>query len=281
MPTSPNGRGNGVQARQLLLTVLGEFVLPREAPVWTSTLVEALGALGVREKSARQALLRSTTDGWLVSERHGRRARLGLTPSARALLAEGAERIFTFGAGREDWDGRWLVVVASVPEGQRHLRHRLRTGLAWAGFGPIGQGVWVCPDAGREEEARRLVDSLGPAVQAASFTGPHAGVGDEAALVARAWDLPELRRRYEGFLGEFEDAHPEGETPVFATLTRLVHEWRRFPLLDPGLPDGLLPETWPGAPARALFHARHGEWAPTARSWFERAEEQASVGVLG
>lgn len=272
--SSPNGRGNGAQARPLLLTVLGEFVLPRGVPVWTASLVEALGALGVREKSARQALLRSTADGWLVGERHGRRVRLELTPATRALLDDGARRIYSFGAGRDGWDGRWLVVVASVPEGQRHLRHRLRTGLAWAGFGPIGQGVWVCPDTDREEEARRIVDGLGPAVQATSFTGPHAGVGDEAALVARAWDLPELRRRYEGFLGEFAHAQPEGDQDVFAAQTRMVHEWRRFPLLDPGLPDSLLPDPWPGGPARALFHRRHDEWAPTARSWFDQVERR-------
>lgn len=276
---SANGTGNGAQARQLLLTVLGEFVLPRGAPVWTATLVEALGALGVREKSARQALLRSTGDGWLVGERHGRRVQLQLTPATAGLLEEGARRIYSFGAGREDWDGRWLVVVASVPEGQRHLRHRLRTGLAWAGFGPVGQGVWVCPDAGREDEARRVVDALGPAVQATSFIGPHASVGDEAALVARAWDLTELRRRYDAFLAEFSGAQPDGEEEFFTAQTRLVHEWRRFPLLDPGLPDSLLPDTWPGGPARALFHRRHQEWAPTAKSWFERVQRRSHAGV--
>ena len=34
-------------ARSLLLTVLGEFVRPRRGQVWTGTLVQALGALGV------------------------------------------------------------------------------------------------------------------------------------------------------------------------------------------------------------------------------------------
>ena len=55
-------------ARSLLLTVLGEFVHPRHAPVWTATLLEALGALGVEEKSARQALTRTATEGLLASD---------------------------------------------------------------------------------------------------------------------------------------------------------------------------------------------------------------------
>jgi phenylacetic acid degradation operon negative regulatory protein len=267
-----DGRANGTHARSLLLTVLGEYVAPRRASTWTGTLVEALGVLGVREKAARQALLRSATDGWLVSERLGRRVRFGLSPEIHALLDEGARRIYSFGAGRGDWDGRWLVVVASVPEEQRHLRHKLRTGLAWAGFGPLGQGVWVCPDAGREEEARRVVASLGPVVQATSFIGRHARVGDESALVARAWNLVELERRYDRFLADFGGARPAGDQEVFRAQTIMIHEWRRFPFLDPGLPDSLLPATWPGRRARELFVRRHEEWAPAAQAWFDTTD---------
>src|SRR6185437_590061 len=40
-------------ARSLLLTVLGEFVLPTGEPVWTGTLVTALGLFGIAEKAAR------------------------------------------------------------------------------------------------------------------------------------------------------------------------------------------------------------------------------------
>ncbi len=272
-----DGRTNGTHARSLLLTVLGEYVAPRAASIWTGTLVDALGVLGVREKAARQALLRSATDGWLVSERLGRRVRFGLSPGIHELLAEGARRIYSFGAGRVDWDGRWLVVVASVPEEQRHLRHKLRTGLAWAGFGPLGQGVWVCPDAGREEEARRVVTSLGPVVQATSFIGRHAQVGDESALVARAWDLPDLERRYDRFLAEFGEVAPVGDQDVFRAQTRLIHEWRRFPFVDPGLPDSLLPATWPGRRARELFIRRHDEWAPVAQAWFEDTDANSTA----
>jgi phenylacetic acid degradation operon negative regulatory protein len=270
-------RQNGDHARSLLLTVLGEYVAPRRQPVWTGTLVTGLGALGVREKAARQALARSASDGWLVSERVGRRVRLAVSPATVELLTEGAQRIYSFGSGRKEWDGRWLVLVTSVPEGQRHLRHRLRTGLSWAGFGPLGQGVWITPDAGRGEEARRLLEGLGPDVQAASFVGRHAALGDEAALVGRAWDLPELERRYQEFVAEFSRWRPRAGAEAFCAQTRLVHEWRRFPFLDPGLPDALLPRTWPGRRARELFERRHSEWASPAQDWFD-ATEAAEAG---
>lgn len=266
------GRGDGGHARSLLLTILGEYVAPREKGAWTGTLVAALGAVGVREKAARQAISRSTADGWLSGARTGRRVRLSPTPSTQEMLAEGARRIYSFGDGRTGWDGRWLVVIASVPEEQRHLRHRLRTGLAWAGFASLGPGVWITPDAGREDEARRVVEALGPAVQAASFVGRHAALGDEPSLVARAWDLPELERRYTRFVDDFEARRPAGTAETFEAQTRLVHEWRRFPFLDPGLPDVLLPQTWVGRRARDLFARRHAEWAPAAQEWFEAVD---------
>jgi phenylacetic acid degradation operon negative regulatory protein len=54
--------------------------------------------------------------------------------------------------------------------------------------------------------------------------------------------------------------------------TRLVHEWRRFPFLDPRLPAELLPEGWIGDHARELFAARHADWATGAqRRWHELA----------
>jgi hypothetical protein len=81
----------GAGARSLLLTVLGEFVLPRGGEVWTGTLVTALGTLGVEEKSARQALSRTAAEGLLEPARHGRRVRWSLTGAGDRLLREGTE----------------------------------------------------------------------------------------------------------------------------------------------------------------------------------------------
>ena len=58
-------------ARGLLLTVLGEFVLPAGGLAWTSALIDVLGRLGIEEKATRQALMRTASDGWLAAERVG------------------------------------------------------------------------------------------------------------------------------------------------------------------------------------------------------------------
>lgn len=52
----------------------------------------------------------------------GRRVRWVLTPPGRRLLTEGARHIYGFGNVERSWDGKWLVVLASVPEAKRDLR---------------------------------------------------------------------------------------------------------------------------------------------------------------
>ncbi|MCO6008005.1 hypothetical protein NE236_23790 [Actinoallomurus purpureus] len=133
----------------MLLTMFGEYVLPQGQPVWTSTLLYVLGGLEIEEKSTRQALNRLAAEGWIVADRVGRRVRWALTEHGRALLSEGAERIYSFGRERDSWDGRWLVLLVSVPEARRDLRHQLRTRLTWAGLGSPMAGVWISPHASR------------------------------------------------------------------------------------------------------------------------------------
>jgi len=252
------------------MTVLGEFVLPRGKPVWTSTLVDALGGFGIEEKSARQALARTAAEGWLVSERVGRRVRWSLTEPGRRLLTEGAERIYGFGRDDTPWDGTWLMLLVSVPETKRDLRHSLRTRLTWAGFGSPTPGVWISPHPGRQDEAESIVRTLGLDAEAMSFVASYGLIGDEDAMVARAWDLTALAERYKGFTAEFAALSPESGEAVLHAQTRLVHEWRRFPFLDPRLPARLLPANWSGATAAELFHRLHVEWRPAAqRHWDE------------
>jgi phenylacetic acid degradation operon negative regulatory protein len=247
-------------ARSLLLTVLGEFVRPAGQPVWTVTLVRVLALLGVAEKAARQALARTAAEGWIASRRHGRLAQWELTDAGRRLLTEGANRIYTFGQPRPEWDGRWIVLLAGAPDAGRDARHRLRTQLTWAGFGALPGGVWVSPDLGREQEASRILDELGLAGKAMSFTASYGAIGSAADVVALAWDLRAVEARYEQFIDTFTPIEPADDAQALTAQALLVHEWRRFPFLDPRLPSDLLPPGWLGAEAAKLFAARHARW---------------------
>jgi phenylacetic acid degradation operon negative regulatory protein len=258
-------------ARSLLLTVLGEYLLPRECPVWQETLVGALVSVGYTEQAARQALSRSTRDGWLRAERRGRRARMALSDGASELLRSGAERIYGFGEPWE-WDGRWLVVVLRVPEDRRAVRHQLRTKLAWAGLGSLGGGVWLTPHVEREAELAATISDEA-AAEATSFLASLGSMGDPSGVAAAAWDLGAVSEHYEAFIDDFARVRPASPAGCFRMQTLLVHAWRKFPFLDPDLPVALLPAGWPRRRAHELFADRHRRWQHAAEAYFDQLED--------
>jgi phenylacetic acid degradation operon negative regulatory protein len=263
-------------ARSLLLTVLGTFVLPTGGAAWTTSLVASLGLVSVNDGNARQAISRASQAGWLVSHKHGRRARWQLTGRAEELLSRGAERIYPFGQGAIDWAGRWLVVLASVPESQRDARYRLRVQLGWAGFGSLGPGIWVSPWPQREAEALEVIDALGVSLPARSFLARHGEIGDQSTIVDEAWDLATLADGYEAFIDEFASIEPATPAETAGSLLRLVHSWRRFPAVDPVLPSELLPADWPGTEAATIFAAQRQRWLGPANRWWEKQERANS-----
>lgn len=260
--------GSG-SARGLLFTVLGEFVLPGGGTAWTSAFIDLFARLGVEEKATRQALMRTAADGWLTTERVGRRTRWALTSSAEQLLVEGTERIYSFTGVAPEWDGRWLLVLARTPETERPTRHLLRTRLSWVGLGSPAPGVWLTPHSARLAEVEDALDRVGVLPDAQVFVGELTGRGRVADLVARAWDLAGLEADYEDFLERFRDA--DTRDPLVTTV-ELVHAWRRFPWVDPALPRELLPVPWRGTDASVRFAELHDRLAPAARAAWRDAE---------
>jgi len=263
-------------ARSLLLTILGEFALPRREPVWTATLLEALARLGVEQRAARQALARTRSERLFTAERHGRRTAWVLTERGIELLDEGAARIYGFMRESHAWDGRWLVLTIPIPEGQRKLRHRLRTQLTWLGFGSPSSGLWVTPDAGQVGEVNRVVQELNLGEQSHAWVGPTVALGDESSLVAAAWDLADVKKKYLDFLEEFEEHRTATVAEVFVAQINIVQAWRRFPFLDPNLPRELMDDDWPGPRAASIFHERHAEWHSMAQEEWECLQAVAS-----
>jgi phenylacetic acid degradation operon negative regulatory protein len=259
-------------ARSLLLTVLGEFVLPGSRPVWTATLLDLLGELDVAEKAARQAIMRTADSGWIAGTRVGRETRWSLTEAGTRLLKEGTDRIYGFASDAREWDGRWLVLTVGVPENARPLRQRLRTQLGWAGLGSVNLTTWVTPRIDREHEALRVLDELGLADGSWSFIAESGQIGDERSLTRSAWNLDAIEARYEDFLDLAARRRPQTDRQALIAQVRLVQEWRRFPLLDPALPRELLPPRWSGNRAAEIFRERHAAWAPRAQAaWAELA----------
>ena len=264
---SDRRRNSGAaSARSLLMTILGEFALPGNAPVWTATLVSALAALDVEEKASRQALARAAAEGLLDAERIGRRTRWTLSDRGRQLLQEGAARIYGFMRAQRRWNGNWLIVAVTVPETQRQLRHHLRTRLTWAGLGSPAPGLWVTPDEAAIGEVSKIIADLDVGQSAMSWVGPSAEVGDPLQVVRSAWQLGAVEAAYHAFITDFSGRSPAGGEAVFAAQVDLVQAWRHFPFADPALPLELLDHEWPGPAAAATFHHCHDRWHRQAQT---------------
>jgi phenylacetic acid degradation operon negative regulatory protein len=258
--------------QSLVITLLGAYVHPDDKTVWSGGLVKLLGEFDFSAGAARVALARLTRRDLLARMRDGRLVHYRLTPRAAALLEEGDRRIFSLGRDLRAAEA-WTILWHAIPEERRLERSRLGRRLRFLGFGPLQDGVWISPHD-REGEVAELLEELRLARHAAVLLGRPSGRLDFEALATRAWDLDELAKRYRAFVVAFErDAHGgrdgHDDRKAFLVRTRLVHAFRQFPFLDPGLPDDLVPTHGHRARAVALFHDLYRSLAEPAQRHFD------------
>ena len=250
-----------VRTQFLIFTLFGDYVMARGGKIWTSHLLELMGLLDVGERAVRSALSRMTRRKWLESTRRGRHSQYSLTAKGRALLEEGAQRIFE--PIYADWDGRWQIVLYSLPERKRPARHALRTHLTWLGFGRLASGAWISPH-NRVAEMENAFRELGIEANAQMFCGHYVGPASAKAFIQQCWDMEDLSNHYQDFITryaqEYEDCCDQHQRqqaldPKFCFTRRfwLTHEFQSLPLKDPNLPPSLLPADWIGFTARELF----------------------------
>jgi phenylacetic acid degradation operon negative regulatory protein len=266
-----------LQPQELAITMLGTYVRPFGDRVWSGGMVTLLGELGFSEGAARVALTRLVRHGLIERIRDGRLVHYRLTERADRLLAEGDVRIFSLGDPRDD-EGTWTVLWHQIPEDRRLELTRLARRLRFLGFGSVQGSVWVSPHD-HSAEVVRLLAELRVADHATLFTAHPDAVVGLPALVSRAWDLSGLVERYEAFVADFEPlCHRRAiatmsDADAFLTRTRVVHQFRGFPMIDPELPDDLAPVAEPRSRAARVFHELYATLADASQRHFGAVTE--------
>jgi phenylacetic acid degradation operon negative regulatory protein len=261
------------QSQDLLVTLLGSYVRPHEGRVWSGGLVSLLNEFGFSVGAARIALTRLVTRDLLARIRTGRLIHYRLTPRAKRLLEEGDRRIFSLGEHVTPTD-EWTVLWHDLPEEQRVARGRLSRRLRFLGFGTTRDGVWVSP-RDREAEVLPLIAELEIGNRIGLLVGRLSDTTGHHALVRRAWDVDGLCRRYALFASEFapyarKRGRPQlSDKDAFITRTRLVHHFRGFALLDPELPDDLIPDPRTRRKAVQVFRNAYEILAEPAQRHFD------------
>jgi phenylacetic acid degradation operon negative regulatory protein len=248
-----------VRTQFVIFTLFGEFILARGGSIWTSNLLSLLNHLDVGEHAARITLSRMARKGWLAARREGRCSQYSLTPRGLSLLVQGKKRIFE--PPLKAWNGMWHIVIFSLPEKKRGMRHAFLAQLYWFGFGSLTPNTWISPHD-RKTEINTLCSDLGIQDHVEIFSGIHAGLSQDQQLVQQCWDLPNLTSQYINFLGKFEKEYLECRNngkhslsldDCFVRRFWLIHHYQNFPRMDPNLPAALLPSDWVGFKARQLF----------------------------
>lgn len=274
---------SAVRPQAMVFTLYGDYIQHRGDEIWVGTLIKLFLQFGLSEQSIRSALSRMSQKGWLRMRRVGSKSYYGLTDKGKRLLAEGAQLIYH---GRQDkWDGQWHILTYSIPEEKRDTRNRLRKELSWLGYGMLNNATWICSrDPGRDLE--RVIDSLKIGQYVETFTAVHNGHSNDKDLVSRCWDLDSINKEYARFLSKYKtrfetynrDAasgkHIE-PNECFVERFMLIHDYRKFPFIDPDLPVELLPEGWLGSEAAALFREYHRLLADKANEFFDSVFEKA------
>ena len=239
-----------ISARSVLVTVLGDSVLPVTKTLWLSSLFRLAEPFGFSERLVRTSMFRLVAEGWMTNERIGRRSRYSMTLLAVRESEDADRRIYSRESG--NWDGSWTFAVVDTPSMPAAERDRIARHLRWHGFVSLGRGMMASPSA-TEHGLTELLDLVDPV--AAVPTG-RAELADLQGLVeggffAEVFRTADTEAAYWDFLARYEPWRSQdlnGATPLdaYSLRTMLVHEFRRVRLRAPDVPAELLPPDWIG-----------------------------------
>jgi phenylacetic acid degradation operon negative regulatory protein len=270
-------------SQDMVFTLYGDYIRYRGGEAWIGSLIRLLQPIGLSGQAVRSTLSRMARKGWLKSRTAGRYSFYSLTPKSIRLLEEGAQRIFQPRA--DPWDGRWHLLVYSIPEAKRHLRRRLQRRLRWLGFGTLNHATWISP-RDLHDEVEQVVNGFNIHPYVDLFVAEHRDFSRDAEIVARCWDLKRLRKYHAALIARFEPLYEHDKARIkaghrlqpetcFVRRFRLIEEYLSSPYVDPNLPLELLPEDWLGGKAAQLLQEYHEMLVGEAETFVETVLERA------
>ena len=258
-----------MRTTSLIVTLFGDMISQHGGDIWLGSLVRALARLGVNERLVRTSVFRLVQEGWLESERVGRRSYYRFSEYGSHEYGRAARRIYAL--DKELWNGRWqLLIPLAVPEA---TRERFRRSLYWQGFRNITPGLFAKPGRGGKalQETLEEFDLADKVILMEADTLPGTSSDLLGEMVEDSWHLHEVAVRYREFLSRFkslatwlEKCPAPAPESAFVARTLLIHDYRRVLLQDTRIPGALLPPRWPGFEAEWLTAKVYKALAPAS-----------------
>ncbi|OZM58762.1 phenylacetic acid degradation operon negative regulatory protein PaaX [Lottiidibacillus patelloidae] len=272
-----------MNTRSMIFTLYGDYVRHYGNKIWIGSLIKLLKEFGHNDQSIRSAISRMGKQGWVEAEKRGNKSYYYLSERGVKRIEEAAIRIFKLKT--ENWDGKWRILMYSIPEEKRNLRDEFRKELVWSGFGTFSNSVWISPN-NLEKQVYDLIAKYNIEKYVSFFISENAGPLTDEELIEKCWDLDEINGKYNEFISTYSQKFVIDKNKIqqkqmtdaecFVERTKLVHEYRKFLFVDPGLPEPLLPEKWLGGHAANLFTEYYKQLAKPASRFFETVFEKGN-----
>ena len=253
-------KGLTLRANSLLITLYGDCLAARGAPVSLATLIELAGVFGLSPRLVRTSVFRLAADGWFDVTKLGRRSFYGLSALGQQRVVHAQRRIYDFKP--MPWDGHWTLALVDA-QLKASTRQHLKRELLWAGFGQLSNNVFAHPHADQDAlkdviNSTKTQDQL-VVLRAQSMDGY--AQRPLATVMQDTFKLAAVGQAWQDFIKRFALVEPGtaslAPAAAFFTRTLLIHEYRKVLLRDPQLPADLLPANWSGNKARALCAAMY------------------------
>ncbi|MDP2609083.1 MULTISPECIES: phenylacetic acid degradation operon negative regulatory protein PaaX [unclassified Oceanobacter] len=270
-----------MRATSLVITIYGDAIEPHGGTVWLGSLIKLLEPIGINERLMRTTIFRLTQDGWLMSDKVGRRSYYSLTDPGRRKFKKAFRRVYSSKSAA--WDGSWSLILTQQLSPEQ--RKQLLDELEWQGFGVLSPGLLGSPRANSAEvnSALSLLELSDKVVLFETSAKEELLTGKPIRMLVRdSWGLPELGARYQDFIDlfrpmwqELNDNKERDQQACFLARILLIHEYRKLVLRDPLLPEELLPGDWEGRAARQLCRNIYRSLTPHAEQWIAEQLETA------
>jgi len=248
-----------------------------DGSLWIGALIRLMASFGVSPAAVRQGVSRMTRQGWLTARRAGNRGYYSVTERGRRRIEDLSPRIY---GPVIEWDGRWRLLTFAIGEKHRRRRDRLRKELCALGWAQLSPSTWISP-SDTLSAAREAAQTTGTLGAVNLFWSEYRGPLSDRELLERCWDVTEIASAYRAFVERYaprlaRERERRDLTDEAALVERLwlVHDYRKFAYVDPGLPSELLPAHWPGTAAAALFREYYAVLEKKSQRYFHLCTQE-------
>jgi len=153
----------------------------------------------------------------------------------------------------EHWDGKWRLLIFSVPEKERKRRDKFRRLIEAMGLKLLANGLWLTPLDLKNEiiETANLMNFKNNILLIECSQNNIFGLKTEDIL--KCWDFNASRKSFENFYKKSSEIFSSNSRKDNLKLKKVIFEYALILKKEPRLPIELFPKDWPKYRANFIY----------------------------